>query len=271
MDNNPLVPVKAKIIRIVQETPDIKTFHISTPDDKKPFTSRPGQLGMLSLPKIGEAIFSVTNQGENHIEMAVKAVGELTAAFHEAEVGRNVAIRGPYGNGFPIEYCRGKDILFVGGGLGLAPVRSFIMHCIGNREDFGKLALVYGARSKDDLCFQKDLFENWTGVPDMEQFITIDGEEEGWDGHVGFVPAFVEELAFSPRITILGGPPLMIKATFPVLQKMGFAGQDVFTTLEMRMKCGIGKCGRCNIGSKYVCLDGPVFSLKELKDLPPEY
>lgn len=268
---NALIPIRAKIINIVQESIDTKTFFISTLDDQKPFDPQPGQLGMFSLPEIGEAMFSITNKGEKHIEMSIKAVGELTNALHEVEVGQEVGIRGPYGNGFPLDFCKGKDLLFIGGGIGLAPVRSFIMHCIRNRDDFGKLTVVYGARSKGDLCFKEDLFENWPKVPNMELFVTIDREEEGWDGHVGFVPSYVEELAFKPRVTVLCGPPVMIKFTLPALQKMGFADKDIITTLEMRMKCGVGKCGRCNIGSKYVCLDGPVFIMEELKDLPPEY
>ncbi|NLW24477.1 MAG: hydrogenase [Clostridia bacterium] len=268
---NPLVPIKAKVIKIVQETPDVKTFHITTIDDKKPFDPLPGQLGMLSLPAIGEAMFSVTNKGENHIEMAINSVGQLTEALHEIEEGQEVGIRGPYGNGFPLDYFKGKDILFIGGGIGLAPVRSLIMECVRNRENYGKLSVVYGARSKADLCFKEDLFENWPKVPNMDLYVTIDREEEGWDGHVGFVPAYVEELAFQPQVTVLCGPPVMIKFTLPALQKMGFADQDIITTLEMRMKCGIGKCGRCNIGSCYVCLDGPVFTMEQLKELPPEY
>ncbi|ADY56192.1 oxidoreductase FAD/NAD(P)-binding domain protein [Syntrophobotulus glycolicus DSM 8271] len=268
---NALIPIRAKVINIVQETPDTKTFFISTMDDQKPFDPQPGQLGMLSLPNVGEGMFSITNKGDNHIEMAIKAVGELTNALHEIEVGQEVGIRGPYGNGFPLEHCKGKDLLFIGGGIGLAPVRSLIMHCIRNRADYGKLTVVYGARSKDDLTFKEDLFKNWPKVENMDLFVTIDRAEEGWDGHVGFVPSYVEELAFKPQVTVLCGPPIMIKFTLPTLQKIGFPEHDIITTLEMRMKCGVGKCGRCNIGSKYVCLDGPVFTLAELKDLPPEY
>ncbi|MFA6808387.1 MAG: FAD/NAD(P)-binding protein [Eubacteriales bacterium] len=271
VDTTLLVPVRGKIIKIVEETVDTKTFHISTMDDKKPFDPQPGQLGMLSLPGVGEGMFSVTNKGENHIEMSIKNVGELTDELHDAEEGQEVGIRGPYGNGFPLDYCKGKDILFIGGGIGLAPVRSLIMHCIRNRADFGKLTVIYGARSKGDLTFKEDLFKNWPQVPNMELNVTIDRAEEGWDGHVGFVPSYVEELKPKPQVTVLCGPPVMIKFTLPALQKMGFADKDIITTLEMRMKCGVGKCGRCNIGSKYICLDGPVFTLEQLGELPQEY
>ncbi len=268
---NPLIPIRGKITKIVQETPDVKTFHVTTLDGQKPFTPLPGQLAMFSIPQVGEAMFSITSQGPNHLEMSIKEVGQLTRFLHEVEEGQECGIRGPYGNGFPIDYCRGKDLLFIGGGIGLAPVRSLINYCVENRKDFGKLIVVYGARSYADLVFKDDLFVNWPKVENMEVFVTIDRPEEGWNGHVGFVPAYVEELNFSPMVTITCGPPIMIKFILQSLAKMGFNDKDVITTLEMRMKCGIGKCGRCNIGSCYVCLDGPVFTLEQLKLLPPEY
>lgn len=271
---SPLVPVAGKIIKIVNETPDVKTFHVSTPDGQKPFTPAPGQLGMVSLLDAGEGMFSVTTQGPNHLEFAIKKTGVLTDALHEAEVGQTVTVRGPYGNGFPIDYCRGKDILFIGGGIGLAPVRSLITYAIQNREQFGKLQIIYGSRSPADLVFKEDLFENWTKVPDLQIDLTVDRGDDDWKGHVGFVPAFIEELAPSSdggKICVLCGPPIMIKFCLQSLAKLGFADENIITTLEMRMKCGVGKCGRCNIGSSYVCLDGPVFTLAQMKNMPPEY
>lgn len=269
---NPLVPVVGKIIKIVDETPDVKTFHVTT-DNGKPFTPMPGQLGMLSLLDVGEAMFSVTTQGPDHLEFAIKRVGMLTDALHEAEVGQTVGVRGPYGNGFPIDLFKGKDVLFIGGGIGLAPVRSMINYCVENRDDFGKLTIIYGARSPEDLCFKSDLFENWPKVKDTEVHVTVDKGDENWKGHVGFVPAFLEKINPSPENTIAltCGPPIMIKFVLQSLAKMNFAPEQIVTTLEMRMKCGIGKCGRCNIGSKFVCLDGPVFTLAELNQMPNEY
>lgn len=269
--SNPLIPIRGKITRIIQETPDVKTFHVTTLDGQKPFVPLPGQLAMFSMPQVGEAMFSITSQGPHHLEMSIKEVGQLTRFLHEAEEGQECGIRGPYGNGFPIDFCKGKDLLFIGGGIGLAPVRSLINHCVQNRKDFGALMVVYGARSYADLVFKEDLFINWLQVENMDVYVTIDRPEEGWPGHVGFVPAYVEELNFSPMVTITCGPPVMIKFVLQSLAKMGFKDKDVITTLEMRMKCGIGKCGRCNIGSYYVCLDGPVFTLEQLKLLPPEY
>ncbi len=274
---SPLVPVVGKIIKIVTETPDVKTFHVSTADGQKPFSPAPGQLGMLSLLNVGEAMFSITTQGPNHLEFAIKKTGVLTDALHEAEVGQTVAVRGPYGNGFPVDFCKGKDILFIGGGIGLAPVRSLINYCIDNRADFGKLQVIYGSRSPADLVFKEDLFDKWTKVPDMQVDLTVDRGDDTWQGNVGFVPAFIEQLAPAPtgpkgdKVCVLCGPPIMIKFCLQSLAKLGFKNENIITTLEMRMKCGVGKCGRCNIGSCFVCLDGPVFTLAQLEKMPPEY
>ncbi|KKM12307.1 hydrogenase [Clostridiales bacterium PH28_bin88] len=269
---NPLVPVVGKIIKIVQETPDVKTFHVTT-ESGKPFTPMPGQLGMLSLVPVGEAMFSITSQGPDHLEFAIKKTGILTDALHEAVEGQAVAVRGPYGNGFPIEMCKGKDLLFIGGGIGLAPVRSLINYCVEHREDFGHIQIIYGARSPADLCFKEDLFTNWPKAPNCRVDVTVDKGDGQWMGPVGFVPAFLEQLNPSPegKVTVTCGPPIMIKFVLQSLAKMGYTPDQIITTLEMRMKCGIGKCGRCNIGSCYVCLDGPVFTLEQLNNMPNEY
>jgi len=268
---NNLVPKVGLVREILEETPDVKVFRITTPSGEKPFTPMPGQLGMFSLPAVGEGMFSVTSQGDDYIDMAIKKTGLLTDALHEMEAGTEVGIRGPYGNGFPIEQCKGKDMLFIAGGIGLAPVRSMILYCIEHREDFGKLTVIYGARSKEDLVFRQDLFEEWKDVPNMDIHVTIDRAQEGWDGHVGFVPDYIKELAPNPQVAIICGPPVMIKFSLPALKELGFDEKETITTLELRMKCGIGKCGRCNIGSCYVCLDGPVFTLEQLNHMPSEY
>jgi len=269
---NPLVPQVGRIIKIVEETPDIKTFHVTT-DKGKPFTPMPGQLAMFSLLDVGEAMFSITSQGPEHLELAIKKVGMLTEALHEAEEGQTIGIRGPYGNGFPLEMMKGKDLLFIGGGIGLAPVRSLINYTIEHREDYGHLWIIYGARSPSDLCFKDDLYNNWPKVKNCRVDVTVDRGDADWKGHEGFVPAFVEELGPKPEgmVAITCGPPIMIKFVLQSMEKLGFKDEQIVTTLEMRMKCGIGKCGRCNLGSCYVCLDGPVFTLAQLKQMPNEY
>jgi len=267
---NPLIPVFCKIIKITEETPDVKTFRLQTADGEKPFPSMPGQLAMISAAGVGEAMFSITAQGDDWIESSIKSVGELTEALHDMDVGDRVGVRGPYGNYFPVEALKGKNLLFIAGGIGFPPVRSLILYVIGRRGEYGELDVLYGARTSADLVFKDDIFNNWPKV--LNTHITIDAPESGWDGHVGFVPSYLEEKGFPPenRACILCGPPIMIKFCLIALEKMGFSKENIITTLEMRMKCGIGKCGRCNIGSKYVCLDGPVFTMAELDELPDE-
>lgn len=268
---NPLVPQVVKVIKITRETPDVKTFRIQTMDGKKPFDPLPGQLAMISVIGVGEGMFSITAKGEDWIESSIKKVGELTDALHEIAEGQEIGIRGPYGNHFPYEELKGHDLLFIGGGIGLAPVRSLIRHCLEHRKDYGHIDILYGSRSKADLVFKEDCLENWETETDTSVYVTVDRGGDEWDGHVGFVPSYVEEVGFTPnRKVILCGPPIMINFTSQSLVKMGFKKEDVITTLEMRMKCGIGKCGRCNLGGKYICLDGPVFNLAELDELPDE-
>lgn len=269
---NPLLPQICLLTDIRRETPDVKTFRVQSADGAKPFAPLPGQLCMLSLLGVGEAMFSVTAQGDDWLEVAIKQTGLLTDALHELNIGDKVGLRGPYGNHFPVEEAKGRPILFIGGGIGLAPVRSFIRHALANRAAYGHIDILYGARSYDDLVFKQDLFENWPAAPDTGVYITVDKGSPEWQGHVGFVPPYLEECAFAPqeRLAVLCGPPIMIEMCLKSLAKMGFADENIVTTLEMRMQCGIGKCGRCNIGSKYVCLDGPVFTQAELRQLPQE-
>lgn len=270
--NNPLLPQICRITDIREETPDVKTFAIQSAAGQKPFDILPGQLGMLSLLGVGEAMFSITAEEKDSLEFAIKKTGLLTDALHELNIGDKVGLRGPYGNYFPVEEVKGKRLLFISGGIGLAPVRSFIRYAFAKRADYGHIDILYGARSYDDLVFKDDLFENWPKQPDTKLYITVDRPSPKWQGNVGFVPPYLEGCAFSPAdcVAIVCGPPIMIEMSIKSLAKMGFADEQIVTTLEMRMQCGIGKCGRCNIGSKYVCLDGPVFTQAELRQLPQE-
>jgi NAD(P)H-flavin reductase len=275
MTNEALIPVVGVITDIRKDTPDVKTFRVVTPDGKKAFEHMPGQCAMLSIPGVGEAMFSITSSPTNteFMEFSIKKCGCVTSWLHACEVGQMVTIRGPYGNGFPVETAfKGKNMLFIAGGIGLAPLRSVINYVRAHREDYGTVDIVYGSRSMDDLVDFKEIEEEWKNEKDFNVFLTIDREQEGWDGHVGFVPAYVKEVNIpTDRTAILCGPPIMIKFTLQALLELGFNKEQVYTTLEFRMKCGVGKCGRCNVGNKYICKDGPVFRMDQLEELPSEY
>ena len=273
--SDPLIPKIGTITDVRIDTPDVKTFRVLTPDGKKAFDHKPGQCAMLSIPGVGEAMFSITSSPTNteFMEFSIKKCGCVTEWLHAAEVGQQVTVRGPYGQPFPVDdEFVGKNLLFIGGGVGLAPLRSVINYCRHYRDRYGQIDIVYGSRSKDDLLDYKEIIKEWATDEGVNVHLTIDNPQEGWDGHVGFVPSYLKELAFDTnRTAILCGPPIMIKFCLQGLKEMGFAMEQVYTTLELRMKCGVGKCGRCNIGTKYVCKDGPVFRLDQMDELPDEY
>ncbi len=275
MNNETLIPQIVTVADVRIDTPDVKTFRVLTPDGKKPFLHKPGQCAMLSVPGVGEAMFSITSSPTNteYMEFSIKKCGCLTNWLHALEVGQQLTIRGPYGNGFPVDTeLKGKNLLFIAGGIGLAPLRSVINYCRHYRERYGTIDIVYGSRSKDDLVDYQEIIKEWCETEGVNVHLTIDREQEGWDGHVGFVPNYVKEL--NPDISktvLMCGPPIMIKFTLAGLKELGFKDTQVYTTMELRMKCGIGKCGRCNIGNKYVCKDGPVFRFDQLGELPDEY
>ena len=273
--NDTLIPKVGVITDVRIDTPDIKTFRVVTTDGKKAFDHRPGQCAMLSVPGVGEAMFSITSSptNEEYMEFSIKKCGCVTDWLHQAEVGQQITIRGPYGNPFPVDdVFAGHNMLFIAGGVGLAPLRSVINYCRHYRDRYGKIDIVYGSRSRDDLLDYKEIIDEWTQDTDVHVHLTIDREQEGWDGHVGFVPNYVKELQFdTDKIAVLCGPPIMIKFTLEGLRELGFSKEQVYTTLELRMKCGVGKCGRRNVGAKYVCKDGPVFRFDELDELPDEY
>ena len=275
MNSETLIPQVVVVTDIMKDTPDVKTFRILTPEGKKPFDHMPGQCAMISMPGVGEALFSITSSPTNteFMEFSIKKCGCVTDWLHAIEPGQQVTVRGPYGNGFPVETeLKGKDLLFIAGGIGLAPLRSVINYCRHYRENYGTIDIVYGSRSKDDLVDYQEITDEWCREDGINVYLTIDREQEGWDGHVGFVPNYVKELNPDVSKTVLMcGPPIMIKFTLAGLKELGFSDTQVYTTMELRMKCGVGKCGRCNIGNKYVCKYGPVFRFDKLGELPDEY
>ena len=275
MNKETLIPLVGVVTDIRRDTPDVKTFRVVGTDGKKPFVHIPGQCAMLSVPGVGEGMFSITSSPtvEEYMEFSIKKCGCLTSWLHMMEPGQEITIRGPYGNGFPVEGAlKGRDLLFIAGGIGLAPLHSVINYVRAKRENYGSVQVIYGSRSADDLVDYAEILNEWENDPGIAVNLTIDREQEGWDGHVGFVPNYVKELSPDLKKTVLMcGPPITIKFTLAGLKELGFSETQVYTTMELRMKCGVGKCGRCNIGSKYVCKDGPVFRFDELGELPDEY
>ncbi len=275
LKRDPLIPMVAVVTDVRTDTPDVKTFRVVGLDGKKPFAHIPGQCAMLSMPGIGEALFSITSSptNEDYLEFSIKKCGCVTTWLHEIEPGQQVTLRGPYGNGFPVDTeLKGKDLLIIAGGIGLAPVRSVINYVRANRANYGTLDIVYGSRSKEDLVDYQEILDEWMAEDGINVHLTIDREQPDWDGHVGFVPNYVKELNFdTSKTVVMCGPPIMIKFTLAGLEELGFQRDQVYTTFELKMKCALGKCGRCNIGDKYVCKDGPVFRLDQMTELPDEY
>jgi NAD(P)H-flavin reductase len=268
--DNAYLPHIAVIEKIIEETPNVRTFHFNFKDKalQKDFTFESGQFGEYSVFGVGEAPFCISSSPtrRDHLEFAVQRVGRVTNALHRLGVGAEIGFRGPFGNSFPLDFLKGKNLIFVGGGIGLAPLRSLIWNVIDNRNKYKDIVLIYGARTPADLCFKYDL-DAWGKDRTIKFITTVDRGDESWKGKVGVVPKILEEAAPSARdaVAIVCGPPIMIRFTFPVLDKLGFTPEQMLTTLEKRMKCGIGKCGRCNIGNIFVCRDGPVFSYAQIK------
>ena len=272
------IPHQMKITSIVDETPDVKTFRLTfvDPEVDREFAFKAGQFGLYSVFGSGEATFCISSSPTQtgYIECSVKSAGKVTGDLHALNEGDITGFRGPYGNSFPIERLHGKNLIFIGGGIGLAPLRSLFVNCLDTRDNFGRLTMLYGARSVSDLVYKQQLKE-WQDRDDIETVFTVDpgGETPEWQGQVGFVPSVLAEVnpSTANAAVIVCGPPIMIKFTLVPLQQMGFAPDNIITTLENRMKCGIGKCGRCNVGSKYVCKDGPVFTWADIQQLPDEF
>jgi sulfhydrogenase subunit gamma (sulfur reductase) len=271
-------PHLMRVEEIIEETSDTLTYRLRFKDPKvaESFSFKAGQFGEYSVFGAGECTFCIASSPtrKDYIECSFKKVGKATSAMRELNVGDDMGFRGPYGNYFPIDKMAGKNVVFIAGGIGLAPVRCVIWNVLDLRDKFKDVTIIYGARSVADLVYKREL-EEWAKRADVKLWQTVDpgGENAGWKGEVGFVPNIVEKAAPAAvdSYAIVCGPPIMIKFTLPVLGKLGFSDHNIYTTLENRMKCGLGKCGRCNIGKVYVCKDGPVFTAAQLKALPQEY
>lgn len=269
---NPYLPMPATVVEVIRETHNIKTFRVVLRDEEamRSFHFEPGQVGQLSVFGTGESTFVINSPPtrKEYLQFSVMKAGENTSALHGVQAGDTIGVRAPLGNSFPYNDMKGKDIVFIGGGIGMAPLRTLLLFMLDNRQDYGKISVLYGARSPQDLAFAEDRAD-WLARKDLDCVLTIDNPAEGWEHRVGLIPNVLLEMApaSANAVAVTCGPPIMIKFTLQALEKLGFQPGQIYTTLEKRMKCGIGICGRCNIGDKYVCVDGPVFTLEQLKGM----
>ncbi|MEN6486716.1 MAG: FAD/NAD(P)-binding protein [Syntrophobacteraceae bacterium] len=272
---NPYLPQVATILETVQETPNIKTFRVrfDDADAMAAFSFQPGQVGQLSVFGVGESTFVINSPPTrmDYLQFSVMRAGEVTTSLHGLVAGDKIGVRAPLGKPFPYEAMKGKKIVFIGGGIGMAPLRTLLLFMLDNRADYGDITLLYGARTPNDMAFKAEL-PDWLSRKDLNTTLTVDVESPGWEHRVGLIPNVLKDLKPVPEgtVAITCGPPIMIKFTLQALKELGFADDQIYTTLEKRMKCGIGICGRCNIGTSYVCIDGPVYTNAQLKALPSE-
>lgn len=268
--SNIYLPAPSTLSEVRDETPDIRTFLI---EPRQPFDYRPGQFAMLSLWGHGEAPFSIASSRSDGdvMEFSIKRIGGFTEQMHQLQPGEEVGIRGPFGNWFDVDAARGANLVFVGGGIGLAPLRSLIHEVLHRRSDFGQVVILYGARTPADLVYRDEL-NRLAARSDLRVELTVDVGEAGWVGHVGVVPELVKKASeeLEEWMAFLCGPGIMIRFTAQALLERGVEPGRIVTTLERHMQCGLGKCGHCYLGGKLVCTDGPVFTLKELQEMGTE-
>ncbi len=267
MKKNIYQPVEAKIEEVRQETPTIKTF-VLRPESSFSFAT--GQFIELTVPGSGEAPFTPSSDPEvkERMEVTIMDVGRVTSRLHKMNTGETVGIRGPYGKGYPLDKFQGKDILIVGGGVGLAPLRSLIFSLFTQIEKYNKVALCYGARTPSDIVFKNSLSE-WSKKKKVDIVTTVDVGDSTWKGNVGLVTTILKDLAVDLKkaVSVVCGPPIMMKFVTLKLLDSGFKPADIYLSMEKNMSCGLGKCGHCRLGKYYVCRDGPVFTYEDIKDI----
>jgi NAD(P)H-flavin reductase len=278
MNENIYKPDLMEVIETTQHTIDVKSVRIRFRDAEKQknFSFNVGQFGLYSVFGYGESTFNICSSSnwKDYLEFCFRKTGRVTEAMWKIVPGETIGFRGAYGNSYPMKEWEGKDLVFVGGGIAMPPIRCAIWYALENREKYGKITIVYGARTVGDLVFRTDLAK-WAEFSNVDVLQTVDpgGETPEWNGKIGFVPTILKEATFDAKnaAALVVGPPVMIKFSLPVLAEAGMDDTNIFTSLENRMKCGVGKCGRCNCGPVYVCKEGPVFSLRQMKQLPDDY
>ena len=265
------LPGLAEVVRAQQLTELEKLLQVRMKDGRK-LGHNPGQFIELSIFGVGEAPISVSSSpanGSDSFELCVRNAGNVTGAIHKLDPGAVIGVRGPFGNGFPLDLLRGKDILFVAGGLGLAPARSLINYVLDNRDDYGNLTILYGCKTPAELLF-KDELARWEKRDDVNYQVTVDSPDNGWNRHVGVITTLFPKVNIDPErtIAIVVGPPVMYRFVALECIQRGIQENHIIMSLERHMKCGVGKCGHCQINGKYACQDGPVFTFTQLRNLP---
>jgi len=276
MNPNPMLPYLGRLTAVCDLAAEIKLLRVEMTDGgQEAFRDyQPGQFAFISALGLGEAPFGIANSAQRgpELEFAVARLGSVTTGLHELGPGDMVGVRGPLGNAFPMERFKGRNLLVLGGGIGGAPLRPVIQHVLDQRADYGRLTILWAARTPSLLVFT-DEYDAWRAAPDTFLHLTVDRAEAAWGGEVGLITELLRKLAPVPRnaVAITCGPPIMIRNTTRLLAEMGFPDEDSYVTLEARMHCGLGKCGRCNLGEKLVCTDGPVFDMQQVGHLLESY
>ncbi|MGD1992774.1 MAG: FAD/NAD(P)-binding protein [Anaerolineae bacterium] len=269
---NPMRPYLGRLAEVRELATGIKLFRVqlTEPEGQAAFADyRPGQFAFLSAFGAGEAAFGIASTPARGpvLDFAIQALGHVTDTLHALDAGDPVGVRGPMGNWFPMQKLHGRNVVILAGGMGGAPLRPVIQTILDNREDYGHLTILWAARNPDMLIFTDEL-DKWRSAWATDVHVTVDQGDENWTGNVGLITQLLEQVSPSPQdaVTVTCGPPIMIHFVFMTLRKLGFTGEQMLTTLEARMHCGIGKCGRCNMGEKFICVDGPVFWQYEIAE-----
>jgi NAD(P)H-flavin reductase len=269
MKANLYQPINAEIVDVIDESPTIKSFVIA-PED--PFHFDTGQFVELTLPGQGEAPFTPSSSPAvtEKMEITIMKAGRVTALLHECEKGQPVGIRGPYGSGYPVEEFVGKHVYIVGGGVGLAPIRSLFLTLADRIGDFKSVVCRFGARTPEDFIYKETLFGEWARLKGVDIKLTVDKANGNWDGPVGVVTKILDpkDVDIKNAVAVVCGPPIMMKYAVVSLLGYGFKPCTIYLSMEKNMSCGVGKCGHCMLGKYYVCKDGPVFTLDQINKYP---
>ncbi len=269
MSENPYQPIDSEIVDIIDESSTIKSFVVAT---SEPVSFRTGQFVELTLPGEGEAPFTPSSSPADteKMEISIMNAGRVTNLLHKCEKGQKVGIRGPFGNGYPVDDFVGKDVYIVGGGVGLAPIRSLFLTLVDRIRDFKGVVCRYGAKSPEDFIYKKTLFGEWLKIDGVDIKLTVDKANGDWKGNVGVVTTILNpgDVDIKNAVAVVCGPPIMMKFATLKLMEFGFADKQIYLSMEKNMSCGIGKCGHCMIGKYYVCKDGPVFTYDQIKEYP---